>query len=377
MTELRLRGERHTIARDRRAVRHHYDAGNDFFALFLDDSMTYSCAYWRDAAPRRSRRRRTAKLELVCTKLELQRGRAAARRRLRLGSMAIHAAARHGVAVLGVSLSEPQVRLAAERAAAAGVADQVEFRRRRLPRARRAERVRRDLLASGWSSTSARSGSISTLARCTSCSAGRPAAQPRHRQAGRLRHQGRGRRSPSGSCSPTAFRCRSRGSCRRSSGPGLAPRHVEGIADGLRPHARPLDRALRGPLRRGRADRRRGARARLEALPARRPPGLHDRLGLGLPGARPPTLIGWSCGRPRWGGRSRRSDQMLASGRLIEVEGRHHRDQARRIDLGMRAVVVGADLVEVTRSLRSRATGRGHAARATGSGTRRPCAAST
>ena len=44
--ELRLRGRRHTLARDRRAVRHHYDVGNDFFALFLDRSMTYSCAYF-------------------------------------------------------------------------------------------------------------------------------------------------------------------------------------------------------------------------------------------------------------------------------------------------------------------------------------------
>ena len=42
--ELRPRGRRHTPERDRRAVRHHYDVSNDFFALFLDESMTYSCA---------------------------------------------------------------------------------------------------------------------------------------------------------------------------------------------------------------------------------------------------------------------------------------------------------------------------------------------
>ena len=42
--ELVLRGERHTRERDAAAVRYHYDAGNEFFALFLDDSMTYSCA---------------------------------------------------------------------------------------------------------------------------------------------------------------------------------------------------------------------------------------------------------------------------------------------------------------------------------------------
>ena len=53
--ELILRGKRHSIERDAAAVRYHYDVGNDFFALFLDESMTYSCAIF-SAARRRSRR---------------------------------------------------------------------------------------------------------------------------------------------------------------------------------------------------------------------------------------------------------------------------------------------------------------------------------
>jgi cyclopropane-fatty-acyl-phospholipid synthase len=129
-TELRLRGERHTPLRDRRAVRHHYDAGNAFFELFLDESMTYSCAYWKGGAETLAEAQ-YAKRELVCTKLQLNR----THRPERLldvgcgwGSMAIHAATLHGVSVLGVSLSEPQIELARERAAAAGVADRVEFR---------------------------------------------------------------------------------------------------------------------------------------------------------------------------------------------------------------------------------------------------------
>src|SRR5919202_1229117 len=71
--ELRPRGRRHSVDRDRRSVRHHYDVSNDFFALWLDRSMTYSCAFFlRDgssleAAP-------TAKLDLVCSKLALQEG---------------------------------------------------------------------------------------------------------------------------------------------------------------------------------------------------------------------------------------------------------------------------------------------------------------
>ena len=71
--ELRLRGARHTIARDRRAVQHHYDVGNEFFALFLDPSMTYSCAYWKGGATTLAEAQE-AKLELVCKKLALSQG---------------------------------------------------------------------------------------------------------------------------------------------------------------------------------------------------------------------------------------------------------------------------------------------------------------
>ncbi len=48
--ELILRGERHSLQRDAAAVRYHYDVGNDFFALFLDESMTYSCAIYSRGA---------------------------------------------------------------------------------------------------------------------------------------------------------------------------------------------------------------------------------------------------------------------------------------------------------------------------------------
>jgi cyclopropane-fatty-acyl-phospholipid synthase len=126
-TELRLKGERHTPVRDRRAVRHHYDAGNDFFKLFLDDSMTYSCAYWRTGAQTLDEAQ-DAKRELVCTKLALAPDERLLDVGCGWGSMAIHAATRHGARVLGVTLSEPQVQEARRRAQAAGVADRVEFR---------------------------------------------------------------------------------------------------------------------------------------------------------------------------------------------------------------------------------------------------------
>jgi cyclopropane-fatty-acyl-phospholipid synthase len=126
-TELRLRGERHTIARDRRAVRHHYDAGNEFFALFLDSSMTYSCALFSRGA-KTLEEAQEAKLELVCTKLALEAGERVLDVGCGWGSFAIHAAKRYGVRVLGVTLSEPQAQLGRERARAAGVEDLVEIR---------------------------------------------------------------------------------------------------------------------------------------------------------------------------------------------------------------------------------------------------------
>ena len=126
-SELRLTGERHTIGRDRRAVSYHYDAGNEFFALFLDPSMTYSCAYFKGGAMSLEEAQH-AKLELVCTKLGLRKGERVLDVGCGWGSFAIHAALNHGVEVLGVTLSERQVELGRERAAAAGVADRVELR---------------------------------------------------------------------------------------------------------------------------------------------------------------------------------------------------------------------------------------------------------
>src|SRR5215213_1818808 len=69
-SELRPSGRRHSKERDSRAVRHHYDVSNEFFALFLDDSMTYSCAVWRDGA-QTLEEAQEAKLEMVCRKLAL------------------------------------------------------------------------------------------------------------------------------------------------------------------------------------------------------------------------------------------------------------------------------------------------------------------
>jgi cyclopropane-fatty-acyl-phospholipid synthase len=122
-----LRGGLHTVERDREAVRYHYDVGNDFFALFLDESMTYSCAIFSRGAQTLEEAQRT-KLELIASKLSLEP-------RMRVldvgcgwGSFAIHAARNHGVSVTGVTLSPSQAELARERVEQAGVGDRVEIR---------------------------------------------------------------------------------------------------------------------------------------------------------------------------------------------------------------------------------------------------------
>jgi cyclopropane-fatty-acyl-phospholipid synthase len=126
-TELRLRGQRHTIIRDRQAVRHHYDVGNEFFALFLDRSMTYSCAYFAGGATSLEEAQE-AKLELVCKKLALQEGERVLDVGCGWGSFVIHAASRHGVRAVGITLAERQAELARERVREAGVSDRVEIR---------------------------------------------------------------------------------------------------------------------------------------------------------------------------------------------------------------------------------------------------------
>jgi cyclopropane-fatty-acyl-phospholipid synthase len=127
--EARPRGRRHSARRDRTAVTHHYDVGNDFYRLVLGPSMTYSCAFYaeRDLDVTAAQ---AAKHELVCRKLGLHER--AGQRLLDIGcgwgSLAIHAAANHGAHVVGVTISEQQADLARKRVAEAGVGDRVDIR---------------------------------------------------------------------------------------------------------------------------------------------------------------------------------------------------------------------------------------------------------
>ncbi len=126
-SELRPRGRRHSVERDKRSVTHHYDVSNDFFALWLDQTMTYSCAFFsRDGSSLESAQQ--AKLDLICTKLALETGERMLDVGCGWGSLAIYAAREYGVSVTGITLSEPQAKLGRQRAEEAGVGDRVDIR---------------------------------------------------------------------------------------------------------------------------------------------------------------------------------------------------------------------------------------------------------
>jgi cyclopropane-fatty-acyl-phospholipid synthase len=115
-------GKPHEAQRDRAAIRYHYDVGNDFYQLWLDQRMVYSCAYFHrpdytlDDAQR-------AKLDLVCRKLRLHPGERLLDVGCGWGALIMHAVEHYGVTALGITLSDAQATLARERIAAAGLTD--------------------------------------------------------------------------------------------------------------------------------------------------------------------------------------------------------------------------------------------------------------
>ncbi|MFF3947232.1 class I SAM-dependent methyltransferase [Streptomyces sp. NPDC001902] len=126
--EVRRRsGVLHSPIRDRQAISHHYDVGNDFYGLVLGPSMVYSCAYWEgpDATLEDAQR---AKLDLICRKLELRPGQRLLDVGCGWGSMVMHAVEHYGVHATGVTLSTEQASSARKRVADAGLADRIDIR---------------------------------------------------------------------------------------------------------------------------------------------------------------------------------------------------------------------------------------------------------
>ena len=99
---------------DARAIAHHYDVSNDFYALFLDPLMVYTCAYYRDPDGKLEQAQQD-KLDLVCRKLRLKRDETLLDIGCGWGSLSVWAAQHYGVRAHGVTLSRAQAEWAAGR----------------------------------------------------------------------------------------------------------------------------------------------------------------------------------------------------------------------------------------------------------------------
>ena len=115
-----------TLARSWRNIHHHYDIGNEFYKLWLDERMVYTCAYFDDPAASLAQAQ-LAKLEHVCRKLKLRPGQKVIEAGCGWGALALHMAEHYGVNVIAFNNSSEQVSFARERAAAKGLDNRVKF----------------------------------------------------------------------------------------------------------------------------------------------------------------------------------------------------------------------------------------------------------
>jgi cyclopropane-fatty-acyl-phospholipid synthase len=129
-TRASRKGLRHSVRSDKKSISHHYDVGNDFYELILGPSMVYSCAYFDpvNATTTPLEQAQSAKLDLVCSKLDLTEGMRLLDVGCGWGSMVIHAAKHYNVKAVGITLSDEQARFARQRVVDEGLMDSVEIR---------------------------------------------------------------------------------------------------------------------------------------------------------------------------------------------------------------------------------------------------------
>ncbi|MBN9282192.1 MAG: class I SAM-dependent methyltransferase, partial [Hyphomicrobium denitrificans] len=119
-------GVNRKIADNKDYIQFHYDLSNDFYALFLDPEMVYSCAYYTDWSNGVEQAQRD-KLEMICRKLRLKSGDRMLDIGAGWGGLLCHAAQAYGVTAHGITLSEEQLSFAREKAKKLGLADRVTF----------------------------------------------------------------------------------------------------------------------------------------------------------------------------------------------------------------------------------------------------------
>jgi cyclopropane-fatty-acyl-phospholipid synthase len=125
-SELRVRGRRHSRARDQAVIAGHYDLPAAFYRLILDPAMAYSCATWTDADNLADAQR--DKLELICAKLGLDSEQKLLDVGCGWGSLTVHAAREHQARVTAVTLSAEQGGYVRQRVRGLGLGDRAEVR---------------------------------------------------------------------------------------------------------------------------------------------------------------------------------------------------------------------------------------------------------
>ena len=118
------RGRTNTLSGSRANIRYHYDLGNDFYSLFLDRTMTYSCAYYSDPSDSLEQAQ-LRKFDRVCTKLRIRPGDRLLEIGTGWGGLAIHAAKHYGCSVTTTTISSRQFEYASEWIARAGLQDRI------------------------------------------------------------------------------------------------------------------------------------------------------------------------------------------------------------------------------------------------------------
>jgi cyclopropane-fatty-acyl-phospholipid synthase len=120
------RTQANTLTGSRKNIHQHYDLGTDFYKLWLDPELVYTCAYFPSPSATLEEAQ-TAKMEHVCRKLQLQPGEKVVEAGCGWGALALYMARNYGVSVKAFNISREQILFARQRAREEGLSNQVEF----------------------------------------------------------------------------------------------------------------------------------------------------------------------------------------------------------------------------------------------------------